>query len=40
MAVVAINVHQFFEVGVTKLTWYSLGALAVLAILCAVMPHR
>ena len=37
---VALNVHQFFEVGVTALTWVSLAALPVLALFCAVMSHR
>jgi hypothetical protein len=40
VALVAVNMRQFFEVGWTKLSWFSLGALIVLVALCAVMSHR
>jgi uncharacterized membrane protein YdfJ with MMPL/SSD domain len=34
VAAVALNVHQFFEVGYTTLTWVSLAAVLVLMVLC------
>jgi uncharacterized membrane protein YdfJ with MMPL/SSD domain len=37
---VAVNVHQFMEVGVTALTWVSLGILPVLGIACCLMSRR
>ena len=37
---VAVNVHQFFAVGWTNLTWFSLGVLPALAGICALMSHR
>jgi predicted RND superfamily exporter protein len=40
VALVAVNVRQFFAVGWTMLTWVSLVALAVLAGFCALMSRR
>jgi hypothetical protein len=40
IALVAVNLRQFFEVGWTKLSWYSLAALVVLLATCFVMSHR
>jgi len=40
VALVSINLHQFLNVGWTKLTWISLAAVLVLVALCAVMSRR
>ncbi len=40
LLLVAINVHQFLDVGVTALTWVSLAALPVLGIACFLMSRR
>jgi uncharacterized protein len=37
---VALNVHQFLTVDWTTLTWISLAALPVLAVVCAVLSRR
>ncbi len=40
VALVAVNVHQFLEVGWTALTWGSLPAIALLAGGCGLMSYR
>jgi hypothetical protein len=40
VAAVALNVHQFFEVGYTTLTWVSLAAVLVLMVLCRLSSRR
>lgn len=40
VALVAVNVKPFIETGWTTLTWYSLGAMALLVVICFVMSHR
>ncbi len=40
VAVVALNVYQFFEVGHTTLTWYSLASVLVLMGLCRMFSRR
>jgi len=40
VAFVGVNVHQFFSVGWTELTWWSIGAIAVLGGICAFMSRR
>ncbi len=40
VALVAVNVHQFFNVGYTTMTWVSLAALVVLLATCAFMSRR
>ncbi len=37
---VVLNVHQFLAVGWTTLTWISLAALPILAVVCAVLSRR
>ena len=40
VGLVAVNVHQFFSVGWTSLTWFSVGVIPVLAGSCALMSWR
>ncbi|NIA06185.1 MAG: MMPL family transporter, partial [Actinobacteria bacterium] len=40
VAVVVINVHQFMDVGWTKLTWFSIVAIPILAGVCALASRR
>jgi len=40
VALVALNIHQFFTVGRTNLTWITLGAIPVLAAVCGIMSLR
>ena len=40
VALVALNIHQFFKVAWTTLTWLSLVAVVVLAGTCAMMSRR
>lgn len=40
VALVAVNVHQFFSVGWTTLTWFSIGAVLVFASACYLMSNR
>jgi predicted RND superfamily exporter protein len=40
VALVAVNVHQFFTVGLNRLTWLSLAAIPLLALACHLMSKR
>ena len=40
VAVVVINVHQFLAVGWTRLTWFSIVAIPILAVVCALVSRR
>lgn len=40
VALIAINIHQFFTVGLTILTWTSLAAVLILIGICALMSWR
>jgi uncharacterized membrane protein YdfJ with MMPL/SSD domain len=40
VALVAINVHQFLGVAWTRLTWWSVGGVVVLAGICGLMSRR
>jgi predicted RND superfamily exporter protein len=40
VGLVAINAHQFFQVGWTHLSWVSLGALLVLTAICFISSRR
>ncbi|MCD6288461.1 MAG: MMPL family transporter, partial [Candidatus Hydrogenedentes bacterium] len=40
VAFVAVNVHQFLEVGWTRLTWFSVVAIPIMLIYCFVMSRR
>lgn len=37
---IAINIHQFFAVGLSYLTWISLGAIIVLAVICRIVGRH
>jgi len=37
---VAINVYQFFKVGWTILTWFSIAAIIILAVMCFILGRR
>jgi len=37
---IALNLHQYWHLGVTKLTWISLGLIPVLLIVCGLMSRR
>jgi uncharacterized protein len=40
ISVVAINLKQFFNVGWTALSWWSLGAVVILVLICYIMSRR
>ncbi len=40
VALVAVNVHQFVEIGYTTLSWFSVGAVLVLALICFFSSRR
>ncbi len=40
IALVAVNIKQFLEVGWTAMTWWSLGGIIVLAATCKIMSYR
>ena len=40
VALIAVNVHQFFKVDLTRLTWFSLAALVILTAICGLMSRR
>lgn len=39
VALVAVNIHQFLSVGWTSLTWFSIGAILILAGVCGLMSR-
>jgi predicted RND superfamily exporter protein len=40
VALIALNLHQYGHVGVTKLTWISMGLIPVLALICGGLSRR
>ncbi len=40
MALVALNLHQYWQMGITKLTWMSIGLLPILILICGLLSRR
>ena len=40
VALVALNLHQYWHLGVTKLTWFSLGLVPILILICGLLSRR
>ncbi len=40
VALIAINLHQYWNLGVTKLTWISLALVPVLGLICGTLSRR
>ncbi|MEJ5259889.1 MAG: MMPL family transporter [Anaerohalosphaeraceae bacterium] len=40
VVLIALNVHQYWQVGVGKLTWISLGLIPLLALTCGLLSRR
>lgn len=37
---IALNLHQYWQIGTTKLTWISLGLIPVLILICSLLSRR
>ena len=40
VVLIALNLHQYWQLGITKLTWISLGLIPVLLIICGLLSRR
>ena len=40
VVLIALNLHQYWHIGITKLTWISLGLIPVLLIICGLLSRR
>ena len=40
VALVALNLHQYWQMGITKLTWISVGLVPILILICGLLSRR